>query len=65
MKFVLIFSSGFRLQSDLLGGIIVCALRSKDSNHGVQMAELAAKHLQKSKFDPIGVVGFDVAGDEG
>ena len=29
------------------------------------MAELAAKYLQKSKSDPIGVVGFDVAGDEG
>ena len=29
------------------------------------MAELAGKYLQKSKSDPIGVVGFDVAGDEG
>ena len=29
------------------------------------MANLAAKYLQKSKSDPIGVVGFDVAGDEG
>ena len=59
------FFIGFRLQSTVLGGIIVCALRSKDSEHGVKMAELAAKYLQKSKSDPIGVVGFDVAGDEG
>jgi len=57
--------AGFRLQSTVLGGIIVCALRSKDSEHGVKMAELAAKYLQKSKSDPIGVVGYDVAGDEG
>ena len=29
------------------------------------MAELAAKYLQISKNDPIGVIGYDVAGDEG
>ena len=29
------------------------------------MAELAGKYLQKTKNDPIGVIGFDVAGDEG
>ena len=65
VTFSVYVSIGFRLQSTVLGGIIVCALRSKDSEHGVKMAELAAKYLQKSKSDPIGVVGFDVAGDEG
>ena len=29
------------------------------------MAELSGKYLQKTKNDPIGVIGFDVAGDEG
>ena len=49
----------------MLGGIIVCALRSKDLEHGLKMADLAGKYLQRYKSDPIGVVGFDVAGDEG
>ena len=48
-----------------MGGIIVCALRSKNANHCLEMARLAGKYLQKTKNDPIGVVGFDVAGDEG
>ena len=52
---------GFRAQSDVAGGVIVCALRSKDKEHGVEMAELAAKYLQPNGR----VVGFDVAGDEG
>ena len=26
------------------------------------MAKLAAKYLQRSKTDPVGVVGFDLAG---
>lgn len=43
----------------LCGGIIVCALRSKSKQHSVEMAELAAKYM------PFGVVGYDVAGDEG
>ena len=29
------------------------------------MAEFAGKYLQKQKNDPSGVIGFDVAGDEG
>ena len=29
------------------------------------MAEIAGKYLQHSKNDPIGVIGYDVAGDEG
>ena len=40
-------------------------MRSKDANHCLEMAELAGKYLQKTENDPIGVVGFDVAGDEG
>ena len=59
------FFLGFNQQNSVLGGIIVCALRSKDANHCLEMAELAGKYLQKTKNDPIGVVGFDVAGDEG
>ena len=56
---------GFRSQSKVLGGIIICALRSKDDDHAYQMAELAGKYLQKQKSDPCGVIGFDIAGDEG
>lgn len=29
------------------------------------MARLAGQYLQRKKADPIGVIGFDVAGDEG
>ena len=43
------------------GGVIVCALRSYPSSHSVAMAELAKEFHGKSP----GVVGFDVAGDEG
>jgi adenosine deaminase len=43
----------------VIGGIIVCALRTKPEEHGVEMAELAAQHVGK------GVVGFDIAGEEG
>ena len=56
------FLSGFSAQSEVQGGIIICALRSKNSSHCLEMAKLAGKYLQKSKFDPIGVVGFDIAG---
>mmetsp|Transcript_5409 Transcript_5409/g.7064 ORF Transcript_5409/g.7064 Transcript_5409/m.7064 type:complete len:244 (-) Transcript_5409:5-736(-) len=41
------------------GGIIICALRSKPLSHAVEMAELAVNYRTK------GVLGFDVAGDEG
>ena len=57
--------SGFRKQNRVEGGIIICALRSKDSKHAIEMAELAGKYLQTRKNDPFGVIGFDVAGDEG
>lgn len=54
--------SGFRIaqhELDIRGGIIVCALRSYSVDHSIEMAELAAAWLGK------GVVGFDIAGDEG
>ena len=57
-----IYFSGFSAQSEVQGGIIICALRSKDSSHCLEMANLASKYLQKTKNDPIGVVGFDLAG---
>ena len=57
--------SGFRRQNRVEGGVIICALRSKDSQHALDMADLAGKYLQIHKNDPIGVLGFDVAGDEG
>ena len=57
--------SGFRQQNLVKGGVIICALRSKESQHAIDMAELAGKYLQIHKNDSIGVVGFDVAGDEG
>eukprot|EP00510_Aplanochytrium_minuta_P004249 CAMPEP_0184012612 /NCGR_PEP_ID=MMETSP0954-20121128/4522_1 /TAXON_ID=627963 /ORGANISM="Aplanochytrium sp, Strain PBS07" /LENGTH=371 /DNA_ID=CAMNT_0026292645 /DNA_START=129 /DNA_END=1244 /DNA_ORIENTATION=- len=41
------------------GGIILCALRSKPLQHAIDMANLASKYMSK------GVVGFDIAGDEG
>eukprot|EP00092_Neocalanus_flemingeri_P024964 GFUD01027076.1.p1 GENE.GFUD01027076.1~~GFUD01027076.1.p1 ORF type:complete len:405 (+),score=79.62 GFUD01027076.1:36-1250(+) len=55
---------GFRSQKQVAGGLILVALRSKDSAHGVHTARLAAKYLQKRNDLP-GVVGMDVAGDEG
>ena len=41
------------------GGIILCALRSMNSEHCTKMANLGTKYFGK------GVVGLDVAGDEG
>ena len=53
-------------------GVIVCALRSHPEAHGVEMAELAAKKLAprlvtwpKNPSAVVGVVGWDLAGDEG
>ena len=43
----------------MLGGVIVCALRSYPTDHSVAMAQLAGKYAS------VGVVGFDIAGDEG
>lgn len=54
--------SGFQIaqeELDFRGGIIICALRSYSVDHSIEMAELAAAWLGK------GVVGFDIAGDEG
>ena len=59
------YSIGFRKQNVIQGGVIICALRSKDAEHSIEMAELAGKYLQLNKVDPIGVIGYDVAGDEG
>ena len=56
---------GFRSQNQVKGGLILVALRSKDAAHGVHTAKLASKYLQKTKDDLPGVVGMDVAGDEG
>ena len=57
--------AGFRSQSLVLGGVILVALRSKPSFHGLETARLASQYLQRTKDDPPGVVGMDVAGDEG
>ena len=54
--------AGFREAKETLnirGGVIICALRSYPVEHTIEMAELAAAWLGK------GVVGFDIAGDEG
>lgn len=54
--------SGFQYahkELDIRGGVIVCALRSYSADHSIEMAELAAAWLGR------GVVGFDIAGDEG
>jgi len=44
----------------LSGGIILCALRSLPAEHSMETAQLAKRFLFKA-----GVVGFDIAGDEG
>ncbi|HAJ05900.1 MAG TPA: adenosine deaminase [Chloroflexi bacterium] len=44
---------------DIKGGIIICALRSYGVSHTCEMVELAASWIGK------GVIGFDIAGDEG
>ena len=46
---------------DIEGGVIVCALRSYPKDHAVKMAQIASEFL---KYTP-GVVGYDIAGDEG
>ena len=56
---------GYRSQEAVLGGVIICALRSKTEDHGIEMAKLAGNYLQRSSTEPVGVVGFDIAGDEG
>lgn len=48
---------GLQSAPEIEGGLVVCALRSMDSEHAVQMAELAHKHRGK-------VVGFDICGFE-
>lgn len=63
-------NEAFREGTDrMYGGIIVCALRSMSESHGKEMAELAAKFLKTTdglkSNKCCGVVGFDVAGDEG
>jgi len=55
---------GARAQTQVIVGILLVALRSKDSAHGIRTAQLAAKYLQQAG-GPAGVVGMDVAGDEG
>ena len=57
--------AGFRGQSLVLGGVILVALRSKPEQHGRDTARLAARYLQRTEADLPGVVGVDVAGDEG
>lgn len=42
-----------------IGGIIICALRSYEASHFTAMIELTKRWLGR------GVVGFDIAGDEG
>ena len=46
---------------DIEGGVIVCALRSYPKEHAIKMAQIASEFL---KYTP-GVVGYDIAGDEG
>jgi adenosine deaminase len=43
----------------LVGGVIICALRTNPPEHGVAMAELAGSYLGK------GIIGWDLAADEG
>jgi len=43
----------------LVGGLIICALRSYGDDHFQETIDLTNKYLGK------GVVGFDIAGDEG
>ena len=44
--------SGFQAEASkqglerIIGGIIICALRSMPKEHGIRMAELAAKYLE-------------------
>ena len=56
---------GFNSQNAVMGGVILTALRSKEASHGLKIARLAGKFLQKNRNQPRGVVGMDIAGDEG
>lgn len=57
--FFLHFLLHFFLLGNMKGGILLCGLRSYPSEHSIQIAELASAWLGK------GVVGLDIAGDEG
>ena len=48
-----------RSQTRVMGGVILVALRSMSADHGEATAQLAAQYLDQ------GVLGMDVAGDEG
>eukprot|EP00656_Telonema_subtile_P006767 TRINITY_DN13150_c0_g2_i1.p1 TRINITY_DN13150_c0_g2~~TRINITY_DN13150_c0_g2_i1.p1 ORF type:complete len:276 (-),score=54.65 TRINITY_DN13150_c0_g2_i1:65-892(-) len=52
-------ATGESVGGRLVGGIIICALRSNPEEHGVEMAELAHRWLGR------GVIGWDLAADEG
>jgi adenosine deaminase len=43
----------------IIGGVIICAMRTYPADHGVEMAELAHRWLGR------GVIGWDLAADEG
>jgi len=45
-------------QSKIKGGIIICALRTKEPKHSMKMAKLVEQYVG------LGVVGFDIAGAE-
>jgi hypothetical protein len=40
---------GFRCQPHVIGGLILCALRSLDSDHGFAIADLAIKHHNEER----------------
>ncbi|TRY77146.1 hypothetical protein TCAL_12512 [Tigriopus californicus] len=54
--------AGFNAQDKVRGGLIICLMRSFDETHGLEMVELAKSFWGRN---PFGVVGIDVAGDEG
>jgi len=56
--------AGARSQTRVKTGIILVALRSKDAEHGVEIAQLASKY-RETDGGGAAVVGMDIAGDEG
>jgi len=51
--------SGKEIGEVIIGGVIICAMRTLPAEHGVQMADLAARWMGR------GVIAWDLAADEG
>ena len=48
----------------VIGGVIICALRSLGLDHSLEMVNLAKKYFEDQTYSE-SVIGWDIAGHEG